>query len=211
MAGRALLETRDIDAMSIAELARAIGMSVGSFYGRFKDKESFFAVLQQQITAEWQVLAEGALAPPARGERAPAATVTALCGMVIGSCRRDAGFLRAALKHASTHPSSWTPIKAAGQVVTTAFVTALGSGLAHLRPADRHLRVRFAMQMIYGTAVNAVLNDPGPLLLANPRLERELARVVCQYLGLPAPAGNPRKSPPSTTQTAQRGTSGDTP
>ena len=40
------------------------------------------------------------------------------------------------------------------------------------------------MQMVYGTCINAVLHDPGPLLLGSRQLERELARTVCLYLGL---------------------------
>ena len=47
--GRSLLATRDFDTLSIAELAAAQQLSVGSFYGRFRDKEAFFAVLQQQV------------------------------------------------------------------------------------------------------------------------------------------------------------------
>ncbi|MNN03418.1 hypothetical protein D3C81_1161060 [compost metagenome] len=45
-------------------------------------------------------------------------------------------------------------------------------------------RVRFAMQVVFGMIVNAVLNDPGPLTLADERLPVELTRMVASYLDL---------------------------
>lgn len=187
-AGRQLLSTRDFDAVSIAELAAANRLSVGSFYGRFRDKEAFFAVLQQQVTAEWLSLAEAMLRRHA-GADAPR-LIQSFCELVVDTFRRDAGFFRAALKHASTQPDRWTPIKEAGMAVATALEAALAPALTRLDPAERGLRVRFAVQMLYGTCVNAVLNDPGPLRLDDSRLAHELAHVMSLYLGLPA--GKPR-------------------
>ena len=40
------------------------------------------------------------------------------------------------------------------------------------------------MQLLYGTGINALLNDPGPIPLRSKRLERELSRVLCLYLGI---------------------------
>jgi hypothetical protein len=48
------------------------------------------------------------------------------------------------------------------------------------------MRVRFAMQMVFGMLVNAVLNNPGPLPLDDERLPGEMTRMVAAYLGLDA-------------------------
>jgi hypothetical protein len=37
---------------------------------------------------------------------------------------------------------------------------------------------------MFGTLVNAVLHDPGPIGLNDPRLERELARAFLHCVGL---------------------------
>lgn len=190
-AGRHLLSTRDFDDVSIAELAAANSLSVGSFYGRFRDKEAFFAVLQRQVTAEWLQQADALLRQ--RAWRSAPRLVQALCRLAIDTFRRDAGFFRAALKHASTQPESWTPVKQAGLAVATRFESALAPLLTQLPPAERGLRIRFAVQALYGTGVNAVLNDPGPLHLADPALEREMARMMGLYLSLPT--GTHRRSP----------------
>jgi hypothetical protein len=38
--------------------------------------------------------------------------------------------------------------------------------------------------MVFGTLVNAVLHDPGPIGLNDPRKEREQTRVILHSIGL---------------------------
>ena len=104
--------------------------------------------------------------------------------MVIDGFRKDAGYVRAALRHASTQPASWSPIQSAGRQVVKEVITVLGPKLTHIAPAQRAGRICFAMQLLYGTGINALLNDPGPIPLRSKRLERELSRVLCLYLGI---------------------------
>ena len=183
-AGRGLLAQRGLHELSIADIAGAIGLSVGSFYGRFQDKEAFFALLQEQVTAEWLATGRALLRDADESGRAPGALVAEVCAEVAGVFRRDAGFIRSALKHSSTHPEVWTPIKHVGQIFVEELTGHLAPALLHLGPRQRRPRVRFAMQMVFGTCVNAVLNDPGPMQLDDRGLERELARAVSAYLGL---------------------------
>jgi AcrR family transcriptional regulator len=180
--GRALLQERDFDELSIADLAAANGLSVGSFYGRFRDKASFLALLQQQVTEEWLERGRAFLARTQRREPDARRIVSQVCATFVDVMRRDAGFVRASLKHASTHPGSWTPIRQTGGVFIAEVAAVLGPRLVHLAPEQRESRVGFAMQMMFGTGVNAVLNDPGPIHLADTRLERELARALAGYL-----------------------------
>ena len=50
-AGRRLLDTHDLSTLSVAQLTRDAGMSVGSFYSRFEDKDAWFAELLR-VTGE---------------------------------------------------------------------------------------------------------------------------------------------------------------
>ena len=181
---RHLLAEKDFDALSIAEIAAANDLSVGAFYGRFRDKETFFAVLQEQVTAEWMAVAALDLSPPGLGLMDGPQTVAKICTTVVRLIRVDAGFLRAALKHATTQPAAWTPIKRTGHAIVDMAVQVLKPLLVDMPARQRAAKIRFAMQMVYGTCLNAVLHDPGPLLLSGRQLERELARTVCLYLGL---------------------------
>jgi AcrR family transcriptional regulator len=182
--GRRLLNERDFEALSIADLARANRLSVGSFYGRFRDKEAYFALLQELVTAEWLESARRAFGPLRERAGSAQELVVWVATHVVQLFRRDCGFVRAALKHASTRPASWTPLKRTGAAFASDVAAALAPRLPHLPRAARTARVRFAMQVLYGTVLNAVLHDPGPLPLADPRLEAELAKVISRYLEL---------------------------
>lgn len=184
-AGRELLKTHDWQAMSVASIAAANGMSVGSFYGRFKDKEAFFEVLQKEITAEWIEEATGKLALDRCEGLTATARVDRICKLVAGLIREDAGFLRAALKHEATNPAGWTPIKQAGKEVAALAVAMLRPAMPRGTAAPSDARIQFAMQVLYSTCFNGILHDPGPIPVSSRRLERELARMMCLYLGLP--------------------------
>lgn len=184
-AGRRLLRDRTLDELSVADIAAGGGMSVGSFYGRFADKDSYFAVLQERANAEW--LEEGRAVLQRRRRAPPGAErlLREICAAYIGIFRRERGFVLAALRHASTHPGSWTPFRSAGQAFVADVSGVLEPLLEHLPPAQRAPRLRFAMQLMFATGINAVLNDPGPIRLEDPRLELELAHALCAYLEVP--------------------------
>lgn len=189
-AGRRLLRDRTLAEISIADIALESGMSVGSFYGRFRDKTSYFAVLQERTNAEWLAQGRAVLAAPrdagAAGSDADLAgrLVSEICTTYVAIFRRERGFIRASLKHASAHPDSWTPFKSAGRAFADDVVEALEPLLAHLPAPQRAPRIRFAMQLMFAAGVNSVLNDPGPILLDDPRLETELGSMLCAYLEL---------------------------
>lgn len=183
-AGRRLLNERDFEAMSIADLAAANGLSVGSFYGRFRDKEAYFSLLQEMVTTEWAETTQREFDARKLAGWTAGRIVVLVATRVVSIYRSDRGFIRAALRHASTHTNAWTPLKRVGARFANEVTLLLAPRLTHLPPMARAARVRFAMQLLYGMLVNAVLNDPGPLSLDDPRLEKELARALSAYLGL---------------------------
>ncbi len=184
-AGRVLLASRDFGSLTIADIAASAGVSVGSFYGRFRDKEAFFAVLVQESIETWLLQANEVLSTASARGRGSAETVADMVKVVAGIYRRNQGVIRAILKYASTHPDSWTPARQAGVDFKSAVTAVLGPQLGHIADAQRELRIQFAMQLLLGTLVNTVLNDPGPVKLADPGLERELTRALCAYLEIP--------------------------
>ena len=182
--GRRLLNERDFEAMSIADLAAANGLSVGSFYGRFRDKEAYFSLLQEMVTTEWTELTLREFDTRRLAGWSAGKIVGHVAAQVVGVYRADRGFIRAALRHASNHPNAWTPLQRVGVRFATRVTELLAPRLTHLPQMGRAARVRFAMQLLYGMLVNAVINDPGPLSLDDPRLEKELAHAISAYLGL---------------------------
>ncbi|CAJ95558.1 DNA-binding protein, AcrR family, includes nucleoid occlusion protein SlmA [Cupriavidus necator] len=183
-AGRELLASRDFAAVSVAQIAAACQVSVGAFYGRFRDKMAYFEALRALVMEETAASTERYLAQE-RWEDVPTPVLLekATRFMVLGTLA-NRGVIRASLRHASTRPEEWVPHRQSGEAIVERMVQLLVPRLA--MPADTaEVRVRFAMQAVFSVLVNAVLNDSGPLHLDDEQMIPELNRLMAGYLGVP--------------------------
>ena len=176
-AGRRLLQTEDLGSLSVAQLTSDAGMSVGSFYSRFDDKDAWFAELLrgtgEQALRETQALLDGS-----RFARASHARKAALIvGHIVAIHREHRGIFRAAHSDAARSRLYWPQLHAYGRRLADAVYDALAPQLQQVPPAQRRLRVGIALQLVFGTLVNAVLHNPGPIGLHDKRMETELSRV----------------------------------
>lgn len=182
--GFALLRERAFDALSIEDICAAAGATPGAFYGRFEDKQSFFAVLQR-VTC---LRSEAALTRFEERARAEGLDLPQLCAMAVELTvhryRSNIGIFRAALQHAGE--GAWAPFRELGNSYRRALTEILSPHLRHLPPAQRPLRIQFAYQVLVGTLVHATLNDPGPLHLNDDALVGELTAMIVGYLSEPA-------------------------
>ncbi len=171
-AGFRLVEDRDFEAVSIADIARAAGCSVGAFYFRFADKDAFFrAMIAHRLTE-----ARGAISTLLEGSGGDPLHV--LVTAVVETFRRRPGFLRAALRKSMGDPSVWEPLRAHGHFVADRFIERLARDSGRRPPQDAELRIRFAFQIMNGTLINALINAPGPVQIDHPALTAELLRAM---------------------------------
>lgn len=184
-AGRQLLAERDFAAVSVAQIAAACQVSVGAFYGRFRDKMAFFDALRTLVMEESDASVARYMAAHRWSEVPPRQIIEKTMRFMVNGCHNNRGVIRASLKHATTRPEEWLPHQKNGQEIIERLVALLVPRLPG-PAADAELRVRFAMQMVFGMLVNAVLNNPGPLPLDDERLPGEMTRMVTSYLGLDA-------------------------
>lgn len=176
-AGRRLLDTHDLVTLSVAQLTRDAGMSVGSFYSRFEDKDAWFAELLR-VTGEQALQDTQALLDASRFARASHARKAALIvGHIVAIHRAHRGIFRAAHSDAARSRLYWPQLHAYGQRLADAVYDAIAPHMRQVPPAQRRLRVRIALQLVFGTLVNAVLHNPGPIGLHDKRMETELSRV----------------------------------
>jgi AcrR family transcriptional regulator len=186
--GIRMLAERDYRSLSIADLTAANGVSVGAFYARFSGKDAYFNALQRQVFADVAAESE-ALFAKAVWEGKPARVVLdAFVGFFVDLVRRHRGVIFAALQQETSLPTAWTPVRKSGAAIASPFMRVLAPKLTHLAPALRTQRVGFAVQVLYGTLINAVLHDPGPVALSDARLVGEMQRALAAYLGLAAAA-----------------------
>lgn len=183
-AGRRLLDTQDLGTLSVAQLTRDAGMSVGSFYSRFEDKDAWFAELLR-VTGDAVLRDTQALLAGARWQRASdARKVTLIVRHVVDIHRTHRGIFRAAHHDSARSARHWPPLQAYGLRIGDEVCRALAAHMRRVPTAQRRLRVGIALQLMFGTLVNAVLHDPGPIGLNDPRMERELARAFLHCVAL---------------------------
>jgi AcrR family transcriptional regulator len=180
-AGQRLLRKRSLAALSVEDICASIGASVGAFYSRFQSKEAYFQALQHLACRRAASWLEGEGAPEALAEAPLAEICHAIAKGGVAWMRAYEGVVRAALQHAGTHPARWTPFKELGRLTLQRWQPLL---LRRLRGSRRRREraIGFAFQLLFGTLVNIVLNDPGPLSLGDADLPEQLARAMAAAL-----------------------------
>ncbi|MDE1173564.1 MAG: TetR/AcrR family transcriptional regulator [Parvibaculaceae bacterium] len=179
-AGKHLFSIREYEDVTVADIAVEAGCAVGTVYGRFQNKEALFLAIVHDLLKPAEGHMESLLAILNEGT-SPREVAGTMIRMLVAFFRNAEGILGAALRRSSTNPESWTPLREAGGRTAMLVLVAMARAL-RTEPEAVELRVLFAMQMVYGTLINALLNRPGPIQLADPRLEDELIKAMCSYL-----------------------------
>lgn len=179
-AGADMLRTRSLAELSIEALSAEAGVTVGAFYSRFESKEAYFNALMALASRDAeQRLGEIRWPSPETG-------LDKLCQIVVSGIvawmRHHEGVLRAALQHDDTRPDRWTAFKALAQATTERAIPLLLPSLGKGRTAAKTRAIAFGFQIVLGTLVNAILNDPGPLSLRSKEMEARLAGCLALLL-----------------------------
>lgn len=184
-AGMELLCEKGIDDVSVVDIAAKCGYSVGTFYSRFDDKESFFHALQIYTVnkALSQVIAEFSRDKWKTEE--PEVIFRKAVEYLISIFRGETkGVIKESIVRSRDREEAWVPIRDSGRQVADVIVDLLKDKLYKNNIEASELSIRFGLQMVYGTLIQSLLNDPGPVLLDDPRLEDYLTRMLCGYVQL---------------------------
>src|SRR5713226_435481 len=160
-AGADMLRTRSLVELSIESLCAKVGATVGAFYSRFESKEAYFnalmALAAQDGERRLSQLPEDSL------KNADLATrCRFLVSGIVGWIRAHEGVLRAALRHDDTRPDKWNTFKGLARATTERATPLLLPAMGKGRKAAKTRGIGFGFQVVLGTLVNAILNDPGP-------------------------------------------------
>jgi AcrR family transcriptional regulator len=181
-AGAEMLQKRSLAELSIEALCTEVGATVGAFYSRFESKEVYFSALVELAARDGRAQ----LSQMIRNDRLTGATLSELCRILVdamvGWMRGHQGVLRAALQHDDTRPDRWTRFKElAGTTVATATPPLLGA-MGKSRRSAKTRTIAFGFQVVFGTLVNAILNDPGPLSIHDDEIAVRLSHCLLQLL-----------------------------
>ena len=181
-AGAEMLRGRCLAELSIEALCGEVGATVGAFYSRFESKEAYFNTLMEIAARD----GECNLAQMTGNERLADAGLAELCrlfvGGIIGWIRSHEGVLRAALQHDDTRPDRWNMFKGLARATTAGATPPLLRAMGRGREAAKSRGIAFGFQVVLGTLVNAILNDPGPLSLHDDEMAARLSGCLLKLL-----------------------------
>ena len=187
-----LLQQRDFDEISIAELAQKAGYSVGAFYARFRSKDELCdALLAQHI--------EDRFAARKRiFDSSPDDTLVAdLMENLVDYYWTRRRFWRAALIRSIKDPKFWEPVRKQGLEFGAWLIERISARAGRALTEPEQANVRFALQLALGTINNTIINRPGPIFMEQVLFVEQLTRafrLVSGYDVLAATGGLRRRN-----------------
>ena len=170
--GFKLLEHAELESISIAELAKAAGYSVGAFYARFQSKDEFFdALIGHHL--EYRTRARDALLTTVPDHL----LIRALIEDLVTYYWKRRRFWRAALVRSIRDPQFWDPIRQHGRVFADLLIERMSKCAKRPLTKSERTNVRFAFQLALGTINNAILNRPGPIFIEQDLFIKNLERA----------------------------------
>lgn len=188
-AGHELLEEGSLEELTINDVAIRSGTSVGTFYGRFENKEVFFYAIQEKTLSELGAQLDAMFARLKKEKADASQHIESITAFWINIYRNNRGLYRAAFKHSSAAPGAWTPFKRFGYRGSNLIVDVLLPVLVNQKVSCSEMQIRAAMQFVNGLLVNATINDPGPVKLDDQDMQAYVSRFLHTFLGLEPPAG----------------------
>jgi len=195
-AGELLLADRGFEDMRLRDVAEAAGVSVGAIYQRFPDKECFYTALQENFANRIRGEMAPRFAPEVWQGRDAYAVVSKLVELVVATFREHRGPLRAFLRRRVNSPEIEPPMRRFGVQIVRVLTALLRDRPGLALTEDTEERVAIGMQVVFSTAVHAVLNSPDPLEIDDARMAPHLTEMLTRYLGIDDPNASPTRSGP---------------
>jgi AcrR family transcriptional regulator len=200
-----MLEQREFDEISIAELAKKAGYSVGAFYSRFRSKDELFDAMVERHIQE-RLDARAGMFESLPDDR----LINALIEELVSSYWSRRKFWRAALIRSVRDPDFWEPIRKLGHKFGASLLEKMSSQAGRPLTETEETNIRFAVQLALGTINNAIINRPGPLFMGQALFVENLARAFRLVSGYDefarpaAPAKRKTKRRPTPKPTAKK-------
>ncbi len=94
------------------------------------------------------------------------------------------GVIIESLVIARTQDGAWEPFRLCGRRIGESLIDTLEDRFLDDAPEKSRDSILFGMQMFFGTLIQAILNDPGPVKMSDPALRENLTRMLCLYAQL---------------------------
>jgi len=186
-AGTALLEEGGTEVLTIAAVASRAGVSVGSVYRRFGDKDRLIAALQHDMIDQFRADIIRRLTPLSKD---PTALVASAVAGLTETFQAHERLMRVFITAGTTDPTVARRGSEASIDAGQVFRQFLEPIVPMIDAPQPELRLDVTFRLVYGALLNRVLNGErfeSERPLTWRQLTDELVNVACQYLlGTPA-------------------------
>jgi AcrR family transcriptional regulator len=158
--GFRLLKKRAWDSITVAELSRLAGYSVGAFYGRFRSKEELLNALVAHHRIARKAAIEDFFSSHNHDD-----FIDELIKDIVNYHWNNRNFWRSAQVRGMRDPEFWEPIRQGGYDVATKTIEMLSEQADRPLTDEEETNVRFAFQITFGTLNNTIINRPGPIFM----------------------------------------------
>jgi AcrR family transcriptional regulator len=167
-----LLQEKDFDEISIADLSQKAGYSVGAFYARFHSKDELFdAMVMRHLEGRRKIRSRQFAAG------APSTLVHDVLEETVYYYWGRRRFWRAALIRSMREPEFWAPMRKLSHEFADSLIAHMASRAGRSLKAQEEANVRFAVQVTFGTINNTILNRPGPFFMDQALFVQNLVRA----------------------------------
>jgi AcrR family transcriptional regulator len=192
-AAAVMLSERSLDELSIEDLCKRVGVTIGAFYGRFESKDAFFSALMSLAASKALAAVRAAVADEDNLGTGLEQACRRVVEVAVDVVRRNVGVVRAASQYESIYPERWGTIRATGgamiELATPLLLARMGRG----RIPAKTRSIGFAFQMMFGTLLNAVQHKPKLVSLDEPEMVDRLALAMFLQLQHEIRADRPAK------------------
>jgi AcrR family transcriptional regulator len=188
-----MLRERSLDELSIEDLCRRLGVTIGAFYGRFESKDAFFSALISLAARKALAAVRAAVADEENLGSGLEEACRRVVEVAVDVVRRNEGVVRAASQYESIYPERWGTIRATGGAMVDLATPLLLARMGRGRPAAKTRSIGFAFQMMFGTLLNAVQHKPKLVSLEEPEMVDRLALAMFLQLRHEGGAERPAK------------------
>lgn len=197
-AAEELIAEHGVGSVTVSEVVRRAGSSVGAFYARFTDKDALLATLHQRSCAEALATAELAL-DPKRWESVDLAAAVFEIVKFAGILYRERRGIAIAFIELTAADTSFAERRAALEREISErlfdFLHAREGEVAH---SDLKVAAQVSIRMILSTLEYGAMifraEKTDPMGLTEQKIADELTRAVLGYLGAPQSVGRPTRA-----------------
>ena len=167
-----MLKKREWDSITVAELSRLAGYSVGAFYTRFRSKEDLLDALVAHHRKDRKAALEHFFSSHNNDD-----FIDELIKDIVHYHWNNRNFWRTAQVRSTRDPELWAPIREGGHDVASKTIEMLSEQADRSLTDEEEINVRFAFQITFGTLNNTIINQPGPIFMNQKLFVEKLTRA----------------------------------